>query len=252
MAMHKDAGDFFELCQNKYLKDPVGFAQEIIGITMSNQQASALNALANGKRKTAVKSGHGVGKSCMMAISALWFMCTRPMARVIITAPSSNQLYNTMMSEIQDWYNKSILRELDIFRFTKDRVRINNDDFANVWFLSAVSVANPENISGNHSEDILAIVDEGAGVDSDIFVRLEGVLTTEGSYLFTSGNPSFTSGYFYDIFNDPKFSVQYDLFTFNCEESDNVDKDWIEYMGDKYGRDSNIYKVRVDINALRN
>ncbi len=84
-----------------------------------------------------------------------------------------------------------------------------------------------------------------AGVDTEIFVRLEGVLTTEGSYMITCGNPSFTSGYFYDIFHKPDYMKQYDLLTFNCEESDNVDWDWIEYMRDKYGEDSNIYKVRV-------
>ena len=84
-----------------------------------------------------------------------------------------------------------------------------------------------------------------AGVDSEIFVRLEGVLTTEGSYLLTCGNPSFDSGYFYDIFHNPDYTKQYDCFTFSCVDSPNVDYDWIEYMKDKYGEDSNIYKVRV-------
>lgn len=97
----------------------------------------------------------------MTSVAILWFLCTRPMSRVICTASSSNQLYNTMMSEIKLWYNGSILRKLNMFRFTKDRVRINHDDYCNVWFLSAVSVANPENISGTHAENVLAVVDEG-------------------------------------------------------------------------------------------
>jgi len=185
--MHKRAGDFLRLCGDRYYKDPVLFAEEVIKMTPTSQQKEALHALANGKKKVAVKSGHGVGKSCLTSIAILWFLCTRPMARVIVTAPSSNQLYNTMMSEVKLWYNKSILSQLDLFRFTKDRVRINNDSFSNNWFLSAVSVANPENISGTHAEHVLAVVDEGAGVDTDIFVRLEGVLTTEGSYLITCG-----------------------------------------------------------------
>ncbi|MGL6099779.1 MAG: hypothetical protein ACRC0G_09150, partial [Fusobacteriaceae bacterium] len=58
-------------------------------------------------------------------------------------------------------------------------------------------------------------------------------------------NPSFDSGYFYDIFHNPDYSKQYDCFTFSCVDSPNVDNDWIEYMKDKYGEDSNIYKVRV-------
>ncbi|MGL5050055.1 MAG: hypothetical protein ACRC6E_05400, partial [Fusobacteriaceae bacterium] len=149
------------------------------------------------------------------------------------------------MSEIRLWYNGSVLSEFDLFYFTKDRVRLNHEKYSNNWFASAVSVANPENISGTHAEHVLAVVDEGAGVDSEIFVRLEGVLTTEGSFLLTMGNPSFDSGYFYDIFHNPDYKKQYDCFTFSCAESPNVDLDWIEYMKDKYGADSNIYKVRV-------
>lgn len=56
-------------------------------------------------------------------------------------------------------------------------------------------------------------------------------------------NPSFTTGYFYDIFH--KYQDSYDLLTFNCEESPNVKVEWIESMKEKYGEDSNIYKVRV-------
>lgn len=56
-------------------------------------------------------------------------------------------------------------------------------------------------------------------------------------------NPSFTTGYFYDIFH--KYQDSYDLLTFNCEQSPNVKPEWIQAMKDKYGEDSNIYKVRV-------
>lgn len=82
-----------------------------------------------------------------------------------------------------------------------------------------------------------------AGVNDEIFVRLEGVLTTKGSYIITCGNPSFTTGYFYDIFH--KYQNSYDLLTFNCENSPNVKDEWIEAMKEKYGEGSNIYKVRV-------
>ncbi|MGL5712947.1 MAG: hypothetical protein ACRCX2_08005 [Paraclostridium sp.] len=244
--MHPKGEEFLELCNRRYFNDPALFAKEVIGIILTEeQQVPAVMALANGKKKVAVKSGHGTGKSCLSAVVILWFLCTRPMARVIITAPSSNQLYNTMMSEIRLWYNNSILSDFGLFYFTKDRVRLNHEKYSNNWFASAVSVANPENISGTHAEHVLAVVDEGAGVDSEIFVRLEGVLTTEGSYLLTCGNPSFDSGYFYDIFHNPDYTKQYDCFTFSCTTSKNVDTEWIAYMADKYGEDSNIYKVRV-------
>lgn len=241
--MHPKAGEFLELCQSRYYDDPVLFSEEVIGITLTPQQVEALSLLAKGKHKLAVKSGHGTGKSCLEAMAILWFLCTRPLCRVVMTAPSARQLYDVLMAEVRQWYTQSILREFDIFRFTRDNIRINNAEYEAVWFATCVSVSNPENISGMHAQDILAVVDEGAGVNNEIFVRLEGVLTTEGSYIITCGNPSFTTGYFYDIFH--KYQNSYDLLTFNCEDSSNVKDEWIEAMKEKYGEDSNIYKVRV-------
>lgn len=241
--MHPQAGAFLELCQERYYNDPVLFAEEVIGITLTPQQNKALSLLAQGEHKLAVKSGHGTGKSCLEAVAILWFLCTRPLCRVVMTAPSARQLYDVLMAEVRQWYTQSILREFDLFRFTRDNIRINNEEYASVWFATCVSVSNPENISGMHAQDILAVVDEGAGVNDEIFVRLEGVLTTKGSYIITCGNPSFTTGYFYDIFH--KYQDSYDLLTFNCEESSNVKEDWIDAMRTKYGADSNIYKVRV-------
>ena len=185
--MHKDAGLFFEYAEEHYYDNPVLFAEEVIGITLTEQQEKALSLLAKGKHKLAIKSGHGTGKSCLEAIAILWFLCTRPLCRVVITAPSARQLYDVLMAEVKDWYLRSVLNDMDLFRFTRDNIRINNREYETVWFATCVSVSNPENISGMHAQDILAVVDEGAGVDNEIFVRLEGVLTTKGSYIITCG-----------------------------------------------------------------
>ncbi len=243
MAMHKDAGKFLEIARVRYFNDPVLFAEEVIGIKLTPQQNKALYVLANGKRRVAIKSGHGTGKSCLEAIAVLWFLTTRPLSRVVMTAPSARQLYDVLMAEVRQWYLQSLLSKFDLFRFTRDNIRINKESHESIWFATCVSVSNPENISGMHAEHILAVVDEGAGVDDEIFIRLEGVLTTKGSYIITCANPSFTTGYFYDIFH--KYQKDYDLLTFNCEESPNVKEEWIENMRNKYGADSNIYKVRV-------
>ena len=63
MAMHKDAGKFLELAHERYYDDPVLFAKEVIGITLTEQQVEGLSLLVEGKHKLAIKSGHGTGKS---------------------------------------------------------------------------------------------------------------------------------------------------------------------------------------------
>ncbi len=56
--MHKRAGELLKICNEKYYNDPIGFAKDVIGMTPTKQQAIALDKLANGKKKVAVKSGH--------------------------------------------------------------------------------------------------------------------------------------------------------------------------------------------------
>lgn len=57
--MHKQGGKFLKLLNDKYKHDPVKFAKEIIGITLTPQQIIGLDALGreNGK-SVAIKSGH--------------------------------------------------------------------------------------------------------------------------------------------------------------------------------------------------
>lgn len=194
--------------------------------------------------RVAIKSGHGTGKSCLASILILWFMCCFPYSQCLVTAPSASQLYVVMGKELRLWYTNSILKLLDLFEFTKEQVRFNDKVYGGIWFTKLASVANPENISGVHADDVLIVVDEAAGVDDEIFVRLEGIATTNARTLFI-GNPSWTHGHFYEIFNNPSFSSKYDTLTFSCVDSDNVNTEWVEEMKDKYGEDSPIYKIRV-------
>lgn len=65
------------------------------------------------------------------------------------------------MAEVRQWYLNSILSKLELFRFTRDNIRINKESHEAIWFATCVSVSNPENLSGMHAQDILAVVDEG-------------------------------------------------------------------------------------------
>ena len=57
-VLHKKTGHFLQVCFKRYRNRPDLFAQEVLKLELSEQQNSALIALANGKRKVAVKSGH--------------------------------------------------------------------------------------------------------------------------------------------------------------------------------------------------
>lgn len=65
--MHPKAGEFLELCQERYYDDPVLFSEEVIGIELTHQQKQALSLLAKGKHKLAIKSGHKQSVLCPLA-----------------------------------------------------------------------------------------------------------------------------------------------------------------------------------------
>ena len=75
----------------EWKQSPLLFVTECLGAMPSSQQAEFLAAAGKNKRIT-IRSGHGCGKSSAASWVALWFMCTRPYAKVVCTAPTARQL----------------------------------------------------------------------------------------------------------------------------------------------------------------
>src|SRR6188768_3692654 len=71
--------------------NPVGFARDILGINPWSKQRAILESVASHQR-VACASGHKCGKSTALAILALWFYCSYPGARVVLTAVTDNQV----------------------------------------------------------------------------------------------------------------------------------------------------------------
>ena len=49
------------------VRTPVRFVKIVLGVEPSSQQLLVLKALEEGKRRIAIRSGHGVGKSTLLA-----------------------------------------------------------------------------------------------------------------------------------------------------------------------------------------
>ena len=56
-------------------------------------------------------SGHGIGKSALVAWVILWAFTTAPDTRGVITANTETQLKTKTWSELGRWYNQFIARE---------------------------------------------------------------------------------------------------------------------------------------------
>jgi hypothetical protein len=90
---------------------------------------------------------------------------------------------------------------------------------------------------------MLFIVDEASGVEDIIFEVGAGAMSTKGAKTILTGNPTRSSGYFYDAFH--KMREHWHCIKVSCMDSTRVDELFINEMKAKYGEDSNIYRVRV-------
>jgi phage terminase large subunit len=85
---------------SKYRDDPVRFFLEVLGIEPWARQREVLEAIVHSS-KVAVRSGHKVGKSLSAAGLALWWVCTRLRARVVMTSASYRQVKAILWRELR-------------------------------------------------------------------------------------------------------------------------------------------------------
>lgn len=214
------------------------FVRFVLRAEPSTQQLAFIRAVDAGDRFIAIKSGHGVGKSTSLAWVAIWWALIKEDAKIPITAPSTPQLLLTLMPEIRKWIAKlpKILR--DEITPKSDEINFSNGNFI---ALRTARKETPEALQGFHAKHLLFLVDEASGVDETIFEIIFGALSGASNAMIMVGNPTRTSGFFYEAFKQELWHS----FTFNAEQSANVAKEQIERARALYGRDSNAYRVRI-------
>lgn len=232
----KHEGAVFELM--RYIDDPVAFVREQIGVEPDENQQQVLRSVARA-RSTAVKSGHGIGKTAVEAWCVIWFVATRPFARVPVSAPTMHQLDDILWPEVAKWLQGSKLKTM--MEWTKTRLAMRG--FTDTWFAVPRTASSPEALQGFHGDNILFVIDEASGMRQDIMEVVDGALTNEGAACLLAGNPTQITGTFHDAFH--KDRALYSAFTFSCEGSSRVSREYIDQMERKYGRDSDVFRVRV-------
>ncbi len=230
---------FFRQRKQAYRKSPVLFAREVLLFEPDEWQKEALEDLA-ATSKVAVKSGQGVGKTGMEAVALLWFLTCFPYPRIVATAPTKQQLHDVLWSEASKWMSKSpFLSEL--LKWTKTYIYMRG--YEKRWFAVARTATKPENMQGFHEDNMLFIVDEASGVADPIMEAILGTLSGANNKLLMCGNPTRTSGTFFDAFNADR-SI-YRLHTVSSADSPRTNRENIDSLIRKYGEDSNVVRVRV-------
>lgn len=228
---------------DKYSDDPAAFATEVLGIRLMRHQKRVLNAIARKRRRIAVKSGHRVGKTMLLAIVALWHLVTKYPQKTIITAPTAGQLFNSLFAEIMTLSKRLPDFIRDLFAFYSDMITLKADPDGSFLAARTASPDNPESFQGIHSANVLFIWDEASGIDERLFNAARGSMAAPNAYQILAGNPVRLNNTFHRA-----FTVNADLFekfTVCSLGLPTVDPDFIKEVKDSFGEDSNEYRVRV-------
>ena len=230
-----------------YWRDhPVQYVNDVFDAEPDPWQAEALGALAE-HDKVSIRSGHGVGKSTLDSWAILWFLSCFFPAKVPCAAPTLHQLKDILWSELTYWHGR-MPRQL------KDQFGISNSDQNMQVYLKSSPQAsfavartgradNPEALQGFHSENLMFVLDEASGIADPVFEVAQGALSTPGSKVIMTANPTRTSGYFYDSHN--KMRNRWHCIRVSCEDSPRVSKQYIEDVAQQFGSESNVFRVRV-------
>jgi len=233
----------FENLIRKTRDDPVKFVNLIFGIDPTFQQKEVMMSVAN-NRNTAVKAGHGVGKSALASWLIYWFLLTRPLSRIPITAPTMHQLKDILWAELAKWKFKGrILDTVVDMTDTRLSIKGGGGDYKKTWFAVPVSARKPENLQGFHADHLFFIADEASGIPDSNYEVIEGALTGENNKMLLQGNPTQPDGYFYDSFN--KNANLFNCITLSSQDSPLVEQDYVTRMIQKYGIKSSVFRYRV-------
>jgi len=118
-------------------------------------------------------------------------------------------------------------------------------DRRQTWFAVARTARKeaPEALQGFHGDDLMFIVDEASGVPPEVFEVAQGALTKKNVISVMTGNPTRLSGEFYRSHHQERHLWK--TFHFSSEDSPLVSSDYPARVAKKYGKDSDVYRVRV-------
>lgn len=203
----------------------------------------------------ATSSGHGIGKSVMVAWLVDWIMSTRPHAQGTVTANTFTQLETKTWAAIQRWTKLCLTggwtpqgHEESRAWFSVVSNRMYHKDYRESWFCAPQSCReeNSEAFAGQHAADSTSfyINDEDSAVPDKIHEVEEGGLTDGESMQFLFGNATRSTGSFHQAcFGNLR--NRYIVNVIDSRESRFTNKTQIaEWIAD-YGEDSDFVRVRV-------
>lgn len=195
----------------------------------------------------ATASGHGIGKSALTAWIILWIMSTRPYAKGIVTANTSEQLKTKTWAELGKWKRRCIVGHWFEYNSGRGSMSMYHLAWPEEWRVDAQTCReeNSEAFAGLHAANSTPfyIFDEASAVPDKIWEVAQGGMTDGEPMHFAFGNPTRNSGAFRECFN--RNSHRWRTRQIDSRTARMTNKTLLQQWLDDWGEDSDFFRVRV-------
>lgn len=216
-----------------------------LGEQLKSRNFDGINPVAPVQISTA--SGHGIGKSALVAMIILFIMSTRPNAKGIVTANTSDQLRTKTWAELGKWHKRCITGHWFEWRGGKGGLQFFQTDAPEAWRCDGMTCKeeNSEAFAGLHAADSTPfyIFDEASAVPDKIFEVAQGGLTDGEPIFLCFGNPTRNTGFF--RFQHGKFKHRWICLQIDSRNVEGTNKELFKRWIEDYGEDSDYVRVRV-------
>ncbi|MBX9943781.1 MAG: terminase [Reyranella sp.] len=197
--------------------------------------------------RVAVASGHGVGKSALVAWICLWASATVPSTRGVVTANTETQLRTKTWTELAKWQGLAATQDFAELGATSLASVLPVPEGAGRIDCVPWAAHNPEAFAGLHNKGsrVLLVFDEASAIAEPIWETAEGALTDSGTEIvwLAFGNPTRTSGRFHACFG--RFRDRWHTKQIDSRRVSLTDGRQLDQWAKDYGEDSDFVRVRV-------
>jgi hypothetical protein len=227
----------------KLQKDAGTFVKAYFKATPDPWQAEVLDMISTGERQISIRSGHGVGKTTLLAWTAIWFLMTRLGSKIVVTAPTSSQLMDALLPEMKSWIGQMPHDMRQLLTVKQDRIELAPAPERNFISARTSRAEQPDALQGVHAKNVLLVCDEASGIPDQVFDASGGSMSSDNAQMILAGNPVRSQGLFWKTHT--LLGDRWKTFHVSCLDSPRVTRDFIEEKSAEYGEDSNAYRVRV-------
>lgn len=199
--------------------------------------------------REATASGHGIGKSALTAWLIMWIMSTRPYAKGIVTANTSDQLRTKTWGELGKWRSRCIVGHWFEYNNGRASMSLYHHSWPESWRVDAQTCReeNSEAFAGLHAANSTPfyLFDEASAVPDKIWEVAEGGLTDGEPMFFVFGNPTRNTGKFKSCFDNSGPGARWNKRQVDSRTAKMTNKKLINQWKDDWGEDSDFFRVRV-------